>query len=111
MAFVFQGRYEVEAEASAKAFYATLSERDRRRYVAVEARRLGYGAVTYLAEVFGCSQRTIDRDCWNWMTWPTTRRRAGCGDRAAVEKKGRVRSRPRTEPDLCAGGPHGRRPG
>lgn len=61
MAFVFQGRYEVEAEASAKAFYATLSERDRRRYVAVEARRLGYGAVTYLAEVFGCSQRTIDR--------------------------------------------------
>jgi len=61
MAFVFQGRYEVEAEAAAKAFYATLSERDRRRYVAVEARRLGYGAVTYLAEVFECSERTIER--------------------------------------------------
>jgi hypothetical protein len=29
--------------------------------VAVEARRLGYGAVTYLAQVFGCSERTIER--------------------------------------------------
>jgi hypothetical protein len=61
MAFVFQGRYEMEAEVAAKAFYATLSERDRRRYVAVEARRLGYGAVTYLAAVFECSERTIER--------------------------------------------------
>lgn len=61
MAFVFQGQYEVQAEATAKAFYATLSERDRRRYVAVEARRLGHGAITYLAQVFECSERTIER--------------------------------------------------
>jgi hypothetical protein len=61
MAFVFEKRYEVEAEAAAKAFYETLSERDRRRYVAVEARRLGYGSITYLAQVFECSERTIDR--------------------------------------------------
>jgi len=61
MAFVFRGRYDVKAEAVAKAFYETLTEKDRRRYVAVEARRLGYGAITYLAQVFGCSERTIER--------------------------------------------------
>lgn len=61
MAFVFHARYELEVEAYAQAFHETLSEKDRRRYAALEARRLGYGAVTYLAGVFGCSERTIER--------------------------------------------------
>lgn len=61
MAFVFQLRYDAAAAVSVRAFYETLSEKDRRRYVAVEARRLGYGAITYLAEFFQCSERTIER--------------------------------------------------
>ena len=44
-----------------RAFYQTLSERDRRRYVAVEAQRLGHGGITYVAQVFDCSERTIER--------------------------------------------------
>jgi hypothetical protein len=61
MAFVFHLQYASEVVEQVRAFYETLSEKDRRRYVAVEARRLGYGGIEYVAEVFGCSQRTIER--------------------------------------------------
>ena len=44
-----------------RAFYATLSEKDRRRFAAVQARQYGYGGVRYIAEVLGCSRRTIER--------------------------------------------------
>jgi len=41
MAFAFRSSYQSDIEARMKAFYQTLSEKDRRRYVAVEAQRLG----------------------------------------------------------------------
>ncbi len=59
--FVFQSHYEPAVEAQVRAFYETLSEKDRRRFVAVEAQRLGFGGVTYVAGVFECSERTIER--------------------------------------------------
>jgi hypothetical protein len=61
MAFVFQSQYEPGIEQSVQAFYRTLSEKDQRRFVAVEAQRLGFGGVSYVAGVFGCSERTIER--------------------------------------------------
>jgi len=61
MAFAFQTHYPPEVVAQVRAFYATLSEKDQRRYAAVEARRLGYGGIEYVAEVLGCSRRTIER--------------------------------------------------
>ena len=61
MAFTFHSQYTSEAENCMRAFYATLSEKDRRRYGAVEARRLGHGGITYVAQVLGCSERTIER--------------------------------------------------
>lgn len=61
MAFAFQAHYPPEVAAQVRAFYATLSEKDQRRYAAVEARRLGYGGIEYVAEVLGCSRRTIER--------------------------------------------------
>lgn len=42
-------------------FYQTLSEKDRRRFAALEARRLGKGGIVYVAGVLGCSTRTINR--------------------------------------------------
>lgn len=39
--------------------YRSLSEKDRRRYAAVEAEKLGHGGVTYVAELFGCDPDTI----------------------------------------------------
>ena len=61
MAFVFQERYEPHVEEQMRAFWQTLSERDRRRFAALEAVRLGHGGTEYIAEVLGCSTRTIER--------------------------------------------------
>ena len=61
MAFVFSGQYAANVEVKARAFYETLSEKDQRRYVAVEAQRMGFGGIEYLAGVFGCSVKTIER--------------------------------------------------
>ena len=41
--------------------HASLSEKDSRRYAAVEAAKLGHGGVTYIAELFGCDPDTIVR--------------------------------------------------
>ncbi len=48
-------------EKNVRDFYETLSEKDRRRFAAVQARQLGYGGVRSMAEVLGCSRRTIER--------------------------------------------------
>ena len=61
MAFSFQAQYPPEVADRVRAFYATLSEKDQRRYAAVEARRLGHGGIEYVAEVLECSRRTIER--------------------------------------------------
>ena len=61
MAFVFQERYEPDVEERMRAFWQTLSEKDRRRFAALEVARLGHGGVQYIGEVLGCSTRTIER--------------------------------------------------
>jgi hypothetical protein len=40
-------------------FYRSLSEKDRRRYAAVEAEKLGHGGVAYVAGLFGCDPDTV----------------------------------------------------
>ena len=39
--------------------YGSLSEKDRRRYAAVEAAKLEHGGTAYIAELFGCDPDTI----------------------------------------------------
>ena len=57
----FQNRYGPEIEQRMKDFYESLSEKDRRRYSAIEAEKLGHGGAAYIAEVLGCSRHTIER--------------------------------------------------
>lgn len=42
-------------------FAQTLSEKDRRRFAAIEASQRGYGGIIYIAGVLGCSTKTIER--------------------------------------------------
>ena len=42
-------------------FYNSLSEKDCRRYAAIEATKLGYGGVTYIRSILQCDDRTITR--------------------------------------------------
>lgn len=44
-----------------QSFYNTLSEKDKRRLAAVEAKRLGHGGIVYVANILGCSTKTIGR--------------------------------------------------
>jgi len=39
--------------------YKSLSEKDRRRYAAVEAEKLGHGGIEYVARLFGCDEDTV----------------------------------------------------
>jgi hypothetical protein len=52
-------QYPSDVEVHMKRFYESLSEKDRRRYAAIEARKLGYGGTTYIASVLGCDPKTI----------------------------------------------------
>jgi hypothetical protein len=42
-----------------KKLYQTLSEKDKRRYAAVEALKLGHGGQSYIAQLLSCSRNTI----------------------------------------------------
>jgi len=76
-------RYPAVVERHMKLFYDSLSEKDRRRYAAVEAEKLGHGGVQYISDVLGCDATTI---------------RTGRADVAALpidEASGRVRKKGR----------------
>jgi len=51
--------YPVDVEAKMKRLFAWLSEKDRRRYAAVEAAKLGHGGVDYIARLLSCDAKTI----------------------------------------------------
>lgn len=51
--------YREASEQLMKTFFNTLSEKDKRRYAAVEAQKLGHGGIRYIASVLGCSRTTI----------------------------------------------------
>lgn len=51
--------YSSDVERHMKRFYESLSEKDRRRYAAVEAEKLGHGGVEYVARLLGCDEKTI----------------------------------------------------
>ena len=52
-------RYELNTEQTMKRFYATLSEKDRRRYAGVEALKLGHGGISYISQLLGCDRNTV----------------------------------------------------
>ena len=51
--------YSPEIEHSMRMFYHSLSEKDRRRYAAIEAAKLGYGGVELISTLLGCDPKTI----------------------------------------------------
>jgi hypothetical protein len=61
MAFQFKNRLDAATECHMRDFFNTLSEKHKRRFVALEARQLGHGGIEYIANVLGCSRRTIER--------------------------------------------------
>lgn len=51
--------YEESHEEEMRRYFRSLPEDHRRRYAAVEARKIGFGGVTYVARTVGISRQTI----------------------------------------------------
>ena len=54
-------QYPAEVERAMRSLFESLPERQRRHYAAVEVIKLGRGALSYLARVLGCDEKTIRR--------------------------------------------------
>jgi hypothetical protein len=52
-------RYCAPVEQSMITFYSSLREKDKRRYAAVEAEKLGHGGIEYISSLLGCDPKTI----------------------------------------------------
>ena len=74
--------YACEVETEMKALYESLNEKDRRRYAAVEATKLGHGGFEYIAALLGCDRKTIRRGRQELRNPPDV-------PRGRVRKKGR----------------------
>src|SRR6266702_4687190 len=59
MAFAFQKTYSPEIERLLYQYYQSLSEKDRRRFAALEAIKLGHGGIRYIAKVLACDPQTV----------------------------------------------------
>jgi hypothetical protein len=51
--------YPVAVELAMVTFFGSLREKDRRRYAAVEAAKLGPGGLAYLSRLLGIDSKTI----------------------------------------------------
>ena len=51
--------YATEIEEKMQRFFNWLSEKDRRRYAAIEAAKLGHGGIEDIARVLACDPKTI----------------------------------------------------
>lgn len=51
--------YSPEIETQMQRYYGSLSEKDRRRYAAIEAIKIGYGGISYIHRVLGCGRPSI----------------------------------------------------
>jgi hypothetical protein len=95
MAFRFQKPYKATIEGRMKGLFDTLSEKDQRRYAAMEAAKLGHGGIAYVAQVVGCSRRTIERGLAELQDLPQDPaagriRRPGAGRKKASEAQAEV---------------------
>jgi hypothetical protein len=65
--------YPAEIEAQMQSLYQGLSEKDRRQYAAIEAKKLGYGGISYICRLFGCDASSVRRGLNELATLPTSR--------------------------------------
>lgn len=82
--------YSSEIEAQMLALYVRLPEKNRRLYASIEALKLPYGGITYIAKLFDCSRETIQRglkELGEKDTLPLNRnRKEGGGRHAALHR-------------------------
>ena len=53
--------YAEDIELKMQRLFSTLSEKDRRRYAAIEVAKLGHGGTEYISKLFGIDPKTVRR--------------------------------------------------
>ncbi len=83
--------YSKEVEEQMQELYSRLSEKDKRLYAGIEALKLPYGGVSYIALLFDCSRDTIQRgikELGEAETLPKdSDRKTGGGRKQVLEKQ------------------------
>lgn len=83
--------YEQGIEFKMRRLYATLSEKDRRRYAGIEAAKLGHGGIEYIAGLFELDPKTVRRGLAELEqtddSAPDRVRKKGGGRKAAMERQ------------------------
>jgi Rhodopirellula transposase DDE domain len=51
--------YNADIEKQMQRLYSSLNEKDRRRYAAIEAVKIGWGGISYIGKLFGCDYYTV----------------------------------------------------
>ena len=85
--------YSSEIEQRMQQFYQSLSEKERRRYAAVEALKLGWGGKSYISQLLGCDDEAMQLGL-NELAQPEALamkriRREGGGRKSSLSKGGR----------------------
>jgi hypothetical protein len=87
--------YHADVQRKMRNVYRSLSEKDRRRYAAAEAIKLGYGGVASIARLFECSRESIDHGIRELDELPNDPvghrvRRPGAGRKTVEDKQPEV---------------------
>lgn len=84
-----QQPYSPSIEAEMQRYYRSLSEKNRRQYAAIEAKKLGYGGQAYIRRLFGCHHATLKQGMWELECEEHDSqriRRSGGGRKRALEQ-------------------------
>jgi Rhodopirellula transposase DDE domain len=91
---VLQGKYPHEIERQMKCFYESLSEKEKRRYAALETEKLGHGGQKYICGLLGCSPTTVrvgKEEMLHGSSTPEGRiRKPGGGKKKITEKRANI---------------------
>tara|TARA_B110000881_G_C18532257_1_gene493762 strand:+ start:120 stop:1346 length:1227 start_codon:yes stop_codon:yes gene_type:complete len=83
--------YTIEIEKQMQELYSRLPEKSRRLYAGIEALKLGYGGISYIAELFFCARDTVSTGITELaekeMLSQNRSRKKGGGRKPVLEKK------------------------
>lgn len=101
MAVATTVRWDEKIERLMRNVFETLSEKDQRRFAAIQARQVGDGGMAYIAEVLGCSTKTISRGIAELDQLPDDPAAGRIRRPGAGRKKSDARVRGRAQPAIA----------
>ncbi len=102
--------YDKVVETQTRNVFRTLSEKDRRRFAAIQARQLGHGGIASISKLLAISESTISRGIDELDTLPDDPAEGRVRRPGAGRKKSDAGVGCRSEPSVADRIANGRRP-